>query len=167
MADHEPQDPGSEEIEYKGGWRQPEKPGGWQQVKTESETVQTGGWRVPAMPQDLSEAPTAEGEWHLPRPEDTRFGPEDELEIGGTTEAEAVRPEDLPIPSDTSAAAPPEPDIEDSQDLETFTGLGELVVQLMEQTGAGEAVQEDSSTAPAENLDFTSTASPEHEGPIP
>ncbi len=76
----------------------------------------------------------------------------------------------LPIPSDTATAAPPEPDIEDSQDLETFTGLGELVVQLMEQTGAteaetstAEAETEDDSTTQPETLDFTATASPEQE----
>ncbi|MEP6986236.1 MAG: hypothetical protein ABI970_11595, partial [Chloroflexota bacterium] len=58
--------------------------------------TQTSGWRVPALPQDVPASPQNQGDWHLPRPEDTVFTEESETEI--TPERKQViesRPEDF------------------------------------------------------------------------
>ena len=44
-------------------------------------------WRVPTLPRDLS--PIGSGGWHLPKPQDTRYSPEDESVI--TPEAAGSR----------------------------------------------------------------------------
>jgi membrane peptidoglycan carboxypeptidase len=113
--------PSNDKPEIKGGWKLPEKVGGWTIPQQETSDEQAGGWTVPAMPPELSVTPAREGAWHLPRPEDTRFGPEDEVEIGGTT---------APRPEDDDETAPPAEDPEDTQDLESYSGLGDLVASL-------------------------------------
>ncbi len=58
--------------------------------------TQTGTWRVPALPQNMPVQPQNQGDWHLPRPEDTVFTEESETEI--TPERKQViesRPEDF------------------------------------------------------------------------
>ena len=131
MADNQPKDHSADDIEVKGGWQRPEKTGGWRRVEPESQ--ETGGWTVPAMPADLSETPSSEGIWHLPRPEDTRFGPQDEIEISPTTQA--LRPEDViaqAVSSGEAPAAEAAPPEAATGDLASFTGLADLVVQLMD-----------------------------------
>ena len=91
---------------------------------------QTGsGWRVPALPQNMPAKPQSQGDWHLPRPEDTVFTEESETEI--TPERKQViesRPEDFleslqlgdSQASTVTQAAPiaePTPDKTDSQSL--------------------------------------------------
>ncbi len=78
-----------DEPEFTGGWGKP-KPatGGWHEPVKE-EVRETGGWRVPAIPANLEAAPTSEGAWHQPRPEDTIFTPEDEIEMGDAETAPA------------------------------------------------------------------------------
>jgi membrane peptidoglycan carboxypeptidase len=132
MSDNQPTENPSEEMNLKGGWQRPAKTGGWQVPRSEPETP-TGGWKVPAMPTDLEVQPVSEGDWHLPRPEDTSFTPGDELEIGVTS---PLRPEDIDLPTQSAAlavAAPTEAEPRATFDPEAYTGLGDLVAQLMEQ----------------------------------
>lgn len=169
MSDHEPTDKLSNEPEIKGGWRKPDTAGGWRAVTprpTENEPDE--GWRVPAIPTNLNVAPVQEGAWHQPRPEDTTFTAEDEIEIP-TTRIEAVetrRPEDsVPDPKPVAVQeAPPE----DDEDFEAFSGLGELVMlvsQVEQQPPANivltseATVEEDEEAAP----DFTGPAEAERE----
>ena len=142
MSDKQPEDNLSGETEFKGGWKQPEKVGGWK-VSGESTRTQTGGWkRVRAMPAELEETPSSEGIWHLPRPEDTPFGPDDTIEITDTDSAPVTsdaRPEDMILDEveaeDEDTAEAIEELIEDSsEDLETYSGLGELVATLSAMT---------------------------------
>lgn len=65
------------------GWHAPEQPGGWRAPDNAAGASQeeAGGWRVPALPSDLDIVPDDRGAWHLPRPEDTTFQPDDELEV--------------------------------------------------------------------------------------
>lgn len=113
--------PNNDKPEIKGGWKLPEKTGGWRVPQQETSDAQAEGWVVPAMPPELSVTPAQEGAWHLPRPEDTRFGPEDQVEIGSTT---------APRPEDEDTTAPPAEAPEDTQDLESYSGLGDLVASL-------------------------------------
>jgi membrane peptidoglycan carboxypeptidase len=115
--------PSNDKPEIKGAWKQPERTGGWTIPQQETSDAQAGGWKVPAMPPELSATPAREGTWHLPRPEDTRFGPEDEVEIGDTTAP--PRPEEI----DEDETAEPR-DAEDTDDLESYSGLGDLVASL-------------------------------------
>lgn len=136
MSDTQPIKNPSDEVEITGGWKKPEKTGGWKVPQRETGDSQTSGWRVPAMPPELDETPAREGTWHLPRPEDTRFGPEDEVEIS-TAPAIALRPEDVmfdePAEEDEETAeaiGAGTADDEDTGDLEAYTGLGDLVASL-------------------------------------
>ena len=75
----------SDQTELKGGWQKPSTPGGWRTPTKEPEKPETGGWRVvQALPADLEQTPQQSGIWHLPKPEDTIFKPEDEMKIGPT-----------------------------------------------------------------------------------
>lgn len=119
--------PSNDKPEIKGGWKLPEKPGGWKVPQQETSDAQAGGWKVPAMPPELSVTPAREGTWHLPRPEDTRFGPEDEVEISTTA---APRPEDVDYLDEEDETAEPQEAPEDLSDLESYSGLGDLVASL-------------------------------------
>src|SRR5690606_26734274 len=136
MSDKQPENEPSGDREYTGGWTRPTKAGGWQ-VPDEKTRPQTGGWRrVRAMPSDLETTPSTEGVWHLPKPEDTPFTPEDEIQI--TQAAAAVRPEDMMFADaqaeaeeeDTAEAVEEEVLEELVEDLEAYSGLGELVATL-------------------------------------
>ncbi len=72
-----------------GGWQKPRQPKIWHEVTPETEP--RAAWKQKALPTD-DEVP--EG-WHLPSPEDTRFKPEDEIEISKPTPSPA-RPADTP-----------------------------------------------------------------------
>lgn len=132
MSDLQPNDTSPEEIDYKGGWKKPAAAGGWQTPQSDSAESQPIGWTAPAMPADLRLTPDSEGAWHLPRPEDTSFGLEDEIEI--TSPATSVRPEDtmLLVERETTSAPEVEETIEEDTpaDLESYSGLGDLVASL-------------------------------------
>jgi membrane peptidoglycan carboxypeptidase len=131
MSDSQPIQTPPEDVELRGGWKKPEKTGGWKAPQPEPAEARSGGWKIPAMPPELKDKPAAEGAWHLPRPEDTRFGPQDEVEIGRQA---ALRPEDTLLPEtagleqDTAEAA--ESPVEETSDLESYSGLGDLVATL-------------------------------------
>ena len=172
MSDNQPTDKLSEEPEIKGGWRKPDMAGGWRPIAPRSaEAKPDEGSRVPAMPANLQVAPVQEGAWHLPRPEDTTFTAEDELEISPTrTEAvEALRPEDS-LPDGKPAAAKEAPP-EDDEDFESFSGLGELMMlvsQVEQQPPANIVLTEPTAEAAEETEeepapDFTGPASAERE----
>ncbi|HLV37498.1 MAG TPA: transglycosylase domain-containing protein, partial [Spirillospora sp.] len=131
MSDTQPNHDPSDEVEVKGGWKKPNKVSGWKAPQPEPPPSQTGGWRVPAMPPELDVTPAREGSWHLPRPEDTTFGPEDEVEV--RTEP-ALRPEDMALDEEDeeeTAEAPQDVlDQDEMADLESYSGLGELVASL-------------------------------------
>jgi membrane peptidoglycan carboxypeptidase len=163
MSDHQPTDKLSEEPEIKGGWRKPDTAGGWRPVAPRpAEDKDAEGWRVPAMPANLQVAPTQEGTWHLPRPEDTTFTAEDEIEIP-TTRIEALRPEDsLP---DVQPAATQEAPTED-EDQESFGGLGELMMlvsQVEHQPPASIVLTAEEEQEEESALDFTGPAEAERE----
>lgn len=71
------------------------------------DTPQESGWRVTTLPQDLDEEPEEQGAWHLPKPEDTTFNPEDEIEITPPEDEIPTRgaPEDAAA-GDTEQVAP-------------------------------------------------------------
>lgn len=117
--------------QFTGGWQQPSTPGSWRQPEqAESQT----GWRVPTLPQDLEEVPVVEGVWHLPRPEDTVFSPEDEIEVTEKipTPDDVLRPEDLIFGDVTT----PEQQTED----EGFLAPEDLIYMIEHEDGA-EAVE--------------------------
>ncbi len=90
-----------------GGWHRPSERGAWQPPERR-EDERDGGWRVPTLPPNLRVEPQAEGVWHLPRPEDTSFTPEDVIEITPERVEEIpARPEDMLFEAaDGSQAAP-------------------------------------------------------------
>lgn len=149
MSDHEPKDKTAQEPEVKGGWSKPKTVGGWREITPAQTAEKTEGWRVvPAMPPNLDIVPEQEGAWHLPRPEDTIFTPEDELEIGraNADAAPLLRPEDEILEAENGRSSEallsaPE-DRETDEDLEQFSGLGELVllVSQVEQPAAASLV---------------------------
>jgi membrane peptidoglycan carboxypeptidase len=142
--------PSNDKPELKGGWKLPESAGGWKVPQQETSDAQAGGWTVPAMPPELSVTPAREGAWHLPRPEDTRFGPEDEVQIGSTT---------VPRPDEDETAEPK--DVDDTEDLESYSGLGDLVASLTTliesqprpQILPGAAVEEEEETEPPREIE--------------
>lgn len=104
MSDR-PDTKSNDQTPNNGGWHQPKTPQLWKPVEKTPEPEPVAGWRVPALPQDLTESPQESGSWHLPRPEDTLFRAEDEIEVSpaakaarqqeSSTSLDAVRPEDL------------------------------------------------------------------------
>ncbi|MBI5670221.1 MAG: transglycosylase domain-containing protein [Chloroflexi bacterium] len=125
-----------DEPEFTGGWRKPQLPGTWRPVRRREEPA----WRRTATVKNLQTAPTTQGGWHLPRPEDAL----------GVAEAEAPappapteeRPDELAlieaaqsgaVPATPAEAAKPAPPPEDF-DLSDSQSLLQL-----EQASAGEA----------------------------
>ncbi|MBZ0301163.1 MAG: hypothetical protein K8J31_15555, partial [Anaerolineae bacterium] len=133
MSETQPNNTPSDEVQYAGGWKKPEKTGGWRVLEQPREEAQIRSRVLPAMPPELDEAPAQTGAWHLPRPEDTHFGPEDEVEVG-TAPAAPIRPEDIVLDQSRSGDTTQVPedilDEEDTGDLESYSGLGELVASL-------------------------------------
>lgn len=87
--------PSTPNDKQSAGWHQPDTSGGWYPPK-QSASEKTGGWRVPVLPTSLAVEPKNEGIWHLPKPEDTTFTPEDVTEVVGVKE----RPPDAIDPID-------------------------------------------------------------------
>ncbi len=87
----------------KGGWHTPESPDSWHEPEQEEKSA---GWRVPILPKELEEKPEQAGVWHLPKPDDTIFTPEDETEIQPEDESIIV---DDTIPFEVNV--PPEDEI--------------------------------------------------------
>lgn len=83
------------------GWHAPEQPGTWRVPESAQRSGdETGGWRTPALPTNLDIVPDDRGAWHLPRPEDTVFEPDDEIEVSGTPRATG----ELPVVDDETVA---------------------------------------------------------------
>lgn len=126
--------PAPEQPENQSGWHTPQTPGGWQAPapkvepapapgwrSTSGESGTAGGWRVTALPQELNVEPGDQGAWHLPKPEDTTFKPEDTLEVAETApeaveavaevetpaepaaEPETITAEEAEVPAETTA----------------------------------------------------------------
>ncbi len=78
------------------GWYTPQTATIEPVTETPARTQTGSAWRVPTLPQNLTAKPQSQGDWHLPRPEDTVFTEESETEI--TPERKQViesRPEDF------------------------------------------------------------------------
>jgi hypothetical protein len=156
--------PGTPEVP--AGWSQPKTVGGWRELEREPEQDENGGWQaVPAMPENLTVEPATEGEWHLPRPEDTPFTPESEIQVStARVEQAVVAPEDMELPGSTPSRTPAqvgpaiyvEPELEDDEDdLEKGTGLSDIITLLsmvepaptpslvLDDTPAAESIAED------------------------
>ncbi|MBI1258484.1 MAG: hypothetical protein GC204_13535 [Chloroflexi bacterium] len=116
-----------------GGWRTPQQaaaaPGernAWRAPGDEAPPApppQT--WRVPTLPRDLKSDQS--GAWHLPRPSDTKYSPEDEIVITPETLAvEAPAPAETPVAETPAAeAAPTETDTDSdttAQEVLPFEG---------------------------------------------
>ena len=95
--------PSSTDEPKQGGWHTPESAGSWREPEQEE---QPAGWRVPTLPKELEEEPEQAGVWHLPKPDDTIFTPEDETEIQPEDES-AVVEDTIPI----EVGVPPEDEI--------------------------------------------------------
>ena len=84
--------------EFSGGWHNPTSPTVWKEPEKEEDLP---GWSIPALPEDLEEAPSDDGGWHLPKASDTTFTADDEIamtEAGPVTDnppPSALRPEDF------------------------------------------------------------------------
>ncbi len=85
-----------------GGWRTPQQaatPGerhAWRPPAQAPEASAPESWRVPTLPRDLVDR---RGGWHLPKPQDTQYSPEDESVI--TSEIPAVSAEAQPPAAQT------------------------------------------------------------------
>ncbi len=94
----------------KTGWHTPQT-ATIEPVAVPAVRPQTGsGWRVPSLPQNLPAQPQNQGDWHLPRPEDTVFTEDSETEIPvERKEIIESRPEDFLdslLATETEEAAP-------------------------------------------------------------
>jgi membrane peptidoglycan carboxypeptidase len=124
MSDTPPSKSERGDTPISGGWQSPTTPGGWKAPETDRESA----WRVPALPTDLPDEVGGDGGWRLPAPQDTIYGPEDELEVHRPEDelmispppedqrvaparvSDALAPEDLiPAQNGTSGDAAPAP----------------------------------------------------------
>jgi membrane peptidoglycan carboxypeptidase len=72
--------PENQTDNQRGNWHEPAQTSAWKDVQQDETPRAT--WRsVKALPDNVPEEPEDEGQWHLPRPEDTTFGNEDEIEV--------------------------------------------------------------------------------------
>lgn len=183
MSDR-PSTPMDDEPENTGGWHAPKTPGVW---RTPEQKPEPTGWRVPALPKDIEATPRSQGEWHRPRPEDTIFTEDDEIEVGstGTKTAEDVSelsPEDMIMalirqagksaPAADAGEDEDEEDIEDPvekralellQDDEEAFSVSELVAlaSLVEDMGdqpLAPGIGEDADLSPAERALYQTAA---------
>ncbi len=107
------QQPIPDQPQYTGGWRKPQTSA--PVTPTPAARQRESGWRVPTLPQNVQPTPAEQGQWHLPRPEDTQFTTEDVIEITPEKqEATPLRPEDFLFATPTEAEAPPAARPEDS-----------------------------------------------------
>lgn len=132
MSDQPPKhDSVPEQPEFTGGWRAPQTPGVWRPVPRSEKPEAV--WRQPALPTDLQAAPAAEGNWHLPRPEDTVFTPEDVITVRKPSPEAAApvieeRPDELAlIEAARAASGVPETGAEAAPEAE---GLAEPEIDL-------------------------------------
>ena len=75
-----PNDRNPQDKERRSGWRIPENTGGRSQPLIQQPSTppsKAADWQVPVLPRELSVEPQVRGAWHLPRPEDTTYTPED------------------------------------------------------------------------------------------
>ncbi len=149
MSDR-PNDKKPDEPEKRPGWKTPET-GGWRTANQPGEqhtwrtpndpSAKGEGWRVPMLPRDLGVTPEDQGVWHLPRPQDTTYSPEDEGVIATTPDQpppeaaapaapadQTTAPADAPAPVDDTQAEPPAPALEpvEDEDEDNFS-MSELV----------------------------------------
>lgn len=123
--DTQPDEPeNSTDLRSTGGWRTPQEaeasqeaaaPGeryAWRAPDEEPKPLET--WSVPMLPRDLAER---QGGWHLPKPQDTRFSPEDESVI--TSEVPAVVVDAQPS-TDATGDVPPADAETKAQDVLPF-----------------------------------------------
>ncbi len=85
----------------RGNWHEPAQASAWKPAPSEAaDDAPPATWqRVKALPDDVPDTPSEEGEWHLPRPEDTSFGSDDEIDISD-------QPGQAAAPSATGSATP-------------------------------------------------------------
>ena len=96
MSDRPSSSTPNDDLEPQEGWHTPKTQSAW---RSPVQSTPVAEWkRVAALPTELEETPEEAGQWHLPRPEDTMFTPEDEIEI-----AEGVAPEDVVVEDSTSS----------------------------------------------------------------
>lgn len=118
MSDRPPRknDQPDSESPPSGGWRTPQTPGTWRKP----EKTGNGGWQVPALPEELDQQPASTGAWHLPKPENTTFTPEDKLPVNVPAEevllpgidASAVQtPSPAGVPAPTAGGLTPEDEL--------------------------------------------------------
>ncbi len=108
MFDQPPKhDPLPEKPEFTGGWRAPQTPSVWRPAQRSEEPEAI--WHQPALPTNVQAVPTAEGEWHLPRPEDTIFTAQDVIAVREPAPGQAAprpeRPDELALIEAARAAA--------------------------------------------------------------
>ncbi len=132
----------------RGAWHAPQEPQLWQPPAEEERSE--ASWRtVRALPETMGDEPEESGGWHLPKPEDTTFEPEDEVPLqegaksARATTSAAAAPEDLiaeilgqtrtqataPLPEDSlpTRAAPADTlEVDVEADTEAAEGLGAL-----------------------------------------
>src|SRR5690242_11236586 len=125
----------------------------------EAPQTQTSGWRVPSLPQNMPSTPQSQGDWHLPRPEDTVFTEESETEI--TPERKQViesRPEDFleslqldaAEPSTTTEATPATEPTTDKTDSQSLLDLE--LSDVVKDTGADQDDEDDDAFSMSELL---------------
>ncbi|MBC7812366.1 MAG: penicillin-binding protein, partial [Burkholderiales bacterium] len=162
----------SDQTELKGGWQKPSTPGGWRTPTKEPEAPETGGWRVvQALPADLEQTPQQSGIWHLPKPEDTIFTPEDEIKIGasgtevvtgGESAAAEAQPATYQVEMVAHPAATPEAE---EEEIEPQFSMSELVAlaSLVEDQPQVEVLPGEQAPSPEQTL--ASEAGAETEAP--
>jgi membrane peptidoglycan carboxypeptidase len=92
-----------DEPRVTGGWRKPAGKSIWQPPQKPAEAEPATF--VPSLPSNVGTQPEAVGSWHLPKPEDTTFKPEDVVELRPEPiERLETRPEDIIFPVEEPAA---------------------------------------------------------------
>jgi len=119
--DNKPDEPESSTAEPKtgspsgSGWRTPQQtatpsvPSAWRTPAPDAPQAPAQTWRVPTLPRDLKSDKT--GAWHLPKAQDTKYSPADEIVITPEAPAETPAPAaTAPTTSEPSPAAIPPTD---------------------------------------------------------
>jgi membrane peptidoglycan carboxypeptidase len=106
MADRPNDQNPDEPVNPKSAWHTPkqaappEERHAWRPASEQEPESASKNWRVPTLPRDLDAGKP--GGWRVPRPQDTRFSPEDTSEV---PLAEAGQPPATPAESETEAQA--------------------------------------------------------------